>query len=114
MDTIHITNKGRRMDTLERFYIYRETKYNNQLNDRLTAKPSAIFEAVVHEDSNRGHTTHGPPTHNSVVRSYPTLNTRQGSSTVKGCSVLYTSQEFLVILMHKPVSNIRNIWTHSL
>jgi hypothetical protein len=33
MDILHITNKGRMLDTLEKFYIYRETKRNNQNND---------------------------------------------------------------------------------
>jgi hypothetical protein len=42
------------MDTLERFYIFRETKINNQINDRLTIKPNVIFEAVVQKDSHRG------------------------------------------------------------
>jgi hypothetical protein len=32
METIHITNKGQMMDTLEKFYIFRETKLNNQVN----------------------------------------------------------------------------------
>jgi len=51
------------MDMLERFYIYRETKFNNQINDRLTAKSNAIIEAVVHKDPQRGHTTHSKPDH---------------------------------------------------
>jgi hypothetical protein len=36
MDIVHITRKGRMMDTLEKFYIFRETKLNNQINDKLT------------------------------------------------------------------------------
>jgi hypothetical protein len=36
MDTIQFTNKGRLMNTLEKFYIFRETKLNNQINDKLT------------------------------------------------------------------------------
>ena len=31
-DIVHITNKGKMMDTLERYYIYKETKSNNQIN----------------------------------------------------------------------------------
>jgi hypothetical protein len=34
-ETLHTTGKGRMVDTLERFYIFRETKINNQINDRL-------------------------------------------------------------------------------
>jgi len=29
MGIIHITNKGKMMDTIEKFYIYRETKLSN-------------------------------------------------------------------------------------
>jgi hypothetical protein len=44
MDIIHLTNKGRMTDTPEKFCMYRETKSNNQINDRLTVKAKAIFE----------------------------------------------------------------------
>ena len=49
MDIVHITNKGKMIDTLERYYIYRETKSNNQINDKLTVKPNATFETLIHE-----------------------------------------------------------------
>jgi hypothetical protein len=45
------------MDTLERFYIFRETKCNNQINDKLTVKANKIFDTIVHEDPYRGRTT---------------------------------------------------------
>jgi len=35
MGIVHITNKGKMMDTLERYYIYKETKSNNKINDKL-------------------------------------------------------------------------------
>ena len=54
MDIVHVTNKGK-METLERYYIYRETKSNNQINDKLTVKPNAIFETLIHEPPQRGH-----------------------------------------------------------
>jgi hypothetical protein len=56
MDIIHITNKGKMMDTLERFYVYEETESNNQNKDKLTVKYNPIFETVVHEDSYREQT----------------------------------------------------------
>jgi tRNA U38,U39,U40 pseudouridine synthase TruA len=56
-DTIHIANKGRMLDTLERFYIYRETQRDNQINDKLTVKSNAIFEALVQNDPHRAHAT---------------------------------------------------------
>jgi hypothetical protein len=54
METLHITNKGRIMDTPEIFYIFHETKLNTQVNDKLTAKPNIIFETIVQRDPHRG------------------------------------------------------------
>jgi hypothetical protein len=55
MDIVHITNKGKMMDTLERYYIYEETISNNQINDKLTVKPNTIFKTLIHEAPHRGH-----------------------------------------------------------
>ena len=61
MDIIHITNKGKMLDTIEKFYIYRETKLNNQINDKLTVKPNVIFETLIRQDPHRGIPfTHNP------------------------------------------------------
>jgi len=54
MENIHITNKGRMMGTLEKFYIFREIKLNDQINDKQTVKPNIIFETTVHKDPHRG------------------------------------------------------------
>lgn len=54
MDTIHITSKGHMMDALENFYIFRETKQDNQINDRMTVKPNAIFDVILNNDSATG------------------------------------------------------------
>jgi len=54
MKTLHTTGKGRMMDTLEKFYIFRETKISNQINDRLTIKPNIIFKTIVQKDPHRG------------------------------------------------------------
>ena len=54
METLHTTGKGGMMDTLERFYIFRETKINNQNNDKVTIKPNIIYETVVQKDPHRG------------------------------------------------------------
>jgi hypothetical protein len=55
VDIVHITGKGRMMNAIESFHIYNETKANNQINDRLTVRENAIFEAIVQEDPYRGH-----------------------------------------------------------
>jgi hypothetical protein len=47
MEVVHVTNKGKMMDTLEGFHIYKETKANNQINDRLTVRDNAIFETII-------------------------------------------------------------------
>jgi len=33
MKVLYINNKGRLMDTIEKFYIYKETKNSNQIKD---------------------------------------------------------------------------------
>jgi hypothetical protein len=55
MTPVHYTSKGRLMNTIERFHIYHETKLNNQINNRHTAEPNAIFEALVLMHSDKGH-----------------------------------------------------------
>jgi len=54
MDILHTTNKGRVLETLEKFYIYRKTEPNNQINDKLTVKPNIIFDVLVHKYPHRG------------------------------------------------------------
>ena len=42
------------MKLQERFYIFQETKINNQINDRLTIKLNIIFEIIGRKDPHRG------------------------------------------------------------
>jgi hypothetical protein len=44
MNTIHITDKGRLMDTL----------LNKQINNKLGFKPNIIFDTIVKKDPHRG------------------------------------------------------------
>ena len=37
MEVAHTASKGKMLDTLQRFYIYKETKLGTQINDKLTA-----------------------------------------------------------------------------
>jgi len=46
MEVVHVTKKGKLLDTLECFHIYKETKASNQINDRLTAKENAMFKTI--------------------------------------------------------------------
>jgi len=54
MEVVHVTRKGKMMDALEGFHIYKETKAGNRINDRLTVRENAIFETVIQEDPYRG------------------------------------------------------------
>jgi hypothetical protein len=56
MDVLYTTGKGRFMNTVERFYIYRETRDNNQINDKNTVKQNAIFDAINSHGSTGGRT----------------------------------------------------------
>ena len=54
METVHVTKKSHLMNTLEKFYIFRETKLNNQINDKSTVKPNAIFDVIIQNDPHKG------------------------------------------------------------
>jgi hypothetical protein len=43
MDKIHIEKKGKMLETLEKYYIYRETQNGNQINDKFTFQKNPIF-----------------------------------------------------------------------
>ena len=73
MDIVHITNKGKIMDILERYHIYKQTKYNNQINDKLTVKPNAIFETLIYEapiEDNQTHSNKTTKTQSSCVEAF--------------------------------------------
>jgi hypothetical protein len=54
MEVIHVAKKGKMLDTLEKFYIYKETKHGNQINDKLTFQTNPIFEAIVQNPPHGG------------------------------------------------------------
>ena len=55
MDVVQIASKGRMLVTLERFFIYRETKLGTQINDKLTVQSNPIFQALLQNYPHRGH-----------------------------------------------------------
>ena len=61
MEVVHVIKKGKLMDTLEFFHIYKETKAGNQINDRLMAKEEAIFETTIQEDPYKGRSVSSQP-----------------------------------------------------
>ena len=54
MDVIQYANKGKLMDTIERFHIYELTSKGSQINDRLTIQRNPIFETVVRHLQHKG------------------------------------------------------------
>jgi len=55
MDVIHTTSECEMLDTMEKFYIYKETRINNQINDKYRVKPNVVFETLFLEDTDRAH-----------------------------------------------------------
>jgi len=43
------------LNTLESFHIYKETKVENQINDKLTTRENAIFEAILKQRDTQHH-----------------------------------------------------------
>jgi hypothetical protein len=52
-DRSYTTSKGKMLNAMEKFYIYRETKNNNQINDRCTVARNIIFDTVILKDNDR-------------------------------------------------------------
>ena len=55
MKVLHTVNRGRMMNTLENFHIYKETKVDNQVNDRGTIKQNILFDSLLQGHPARGH-----------------------------------------------------------
>jgi hypothetical protein len=78
MNMLHITGKGQMMNTIEKYYVYRETKMNNQINDKLTVQPNAIFETIVRHETHRGLQT----AHDSQYQPWVTVGKVRGNRQV--------------------------------
>jgi hypothetical protein len=44
--TLNVTNTGPHLDVLNKFHIYRETKTDNQINDKHAAGPNVISDVT--------------------------------------------------------------------
>ena len=58
------------MNTLERFHIYNVTKFDNQINDKVTVKQNIIFNAIIQGSACRGHSTPYPLVSNTDLVSH--------------------------------------------
>jgi hypothetical protein len=50
---LHISNKGKVLNTLEIFHIYKETKLDNEINNKCAIRPNIIFDTVNLKETNR-------------------------------------------------------------
>jgi len=56
MEILHTTNKGRSMDNVEKYRIYKETKICNQINDKNREKRNKIYDVVIDGETDRTRT----------------------------------------------------------
>jgi len=56
MDIIHITDRSKMLNAMEKLSVHKETKLDNQLNDTCTVKPRGIFDTVILKNTDRAHT----------------------------------------------------------
>ena len=54
MDVLHVTKKDKMMNTLENFHIYKETRANNQINDKGIFRQNVISDTIIRTDAGRG------------------------------------------------------------
>jgi len=47
MQVLQYQGKGAHLNTIERFFIYKEFSINNQINDELNITPNKIFDALL-------------------------------------------------------------------
>jgi len=51
MEILHITTKGRSMDSIEKYYVYKEIKNCNQIIDKNIVKPNKIYDVLIHGEA---------------------------------------------------------------
>ena len=61
MKILHIKKKGKMMDTLQNFYIYKEARMDNQITDKDTMKQNILFDKIIRINSGRGHPAQQTP-----------------------------------------------------
>jgi len=55
MDVLHVAKKGGMLDTLEKFFIFREARRGNSINDKLTIQSNPVFEALIPSSNYKEH-----------------------------------------------------------
>jgi hypothetical protein len=55
MQILHTHNKGAHLNTIEKFYIFKEASTNNHLNDDHTIPNSKIFQTILNNFREENH-----------------------------------------------------------
>jgi hypothetical protein len=55
MAVLHTAKKGGKLDKLEKFYIFREERRGNSINDKLTIRSNPIFETLIPSTTYKEH-----------------------------------------------------------
>jgi hypothetical protein len=55
MQILHTHNKDAHLNTIEKFYVYKEASTDNHLNDKHTVPNSQIFHTIVSDFREEGH-----------------------------------------------------------
>ena len=55
MQILHVCKTDTHLNSTEKFYIYRETKIDNQLNDKHTVTYNKIFDTLLNEKHEQPH-----------------------------------------------------------
>jgi len=101
MEVVHTTKKGKKLNTLESFHIYKETKNGNQINDKMTNKENSIFETIILHDPQWGNHSYTHIRFQSCVSNRPS----QKEYTTKGTG----SEPDHKASLQEPVKP-RNLW----
>jgi hypothetical protein len=54
MDVVYITNKGIHMNTMDKLYVYKETKLDQQINGKNTVMQNMLFDVILQNDHKLG------------------------------------------------------------
>jgi hypothetical protein len=50
MDVVHTTNKGIHMNSMEKFFIWRETELDKEINGKNTAMQNTLIDIILQKD----------------------------------------------------------------
>jgi hypothetical protein len=53
MEVLQVKRKGGMVNNFERFYIFNETLFDDQIHNTCTVKPKAISDAIIQNNSGR-------------------------------------------------------------